>query len=243
MTGPGGQASSGLASGFADFLVNEQVVEEVVYPYDPQQHVVDVVFQVDAQGQFERGGAANFFTYLPGGLLLLPTFRGVRWVYDTSAEVKAIDARTGQPIGQYKGAASYRSVDRGNAFGHFFGTLIIVPSLIQGIRHTKPHRSYTDMLYAAAYPHLWKTIAAQVVAQDAEYAAIGAESAERRQYAQPAPDPYGPSGGGGYGPGPGPGGGGRRLRVRARAWRRTASGAAPPRPSSMASCTASRLPS
>ncbi len=183
-----GAGSSGATEeGLVDFLVNEQIFTDVVYPYREGEDEVDVLLKVSVKGDFRSGGAANFFTWFPGGLLLIPNFRGTRWTYDAHAEVDALDARSQQPIGHYVADTSHESIHRSASPGPFFSAALIVPAVIKGARVASPRQPYTSMIYAKAYPDLWKQIGAQIIAQEPQYLAI-AERTRKPGYAQaPAP--------------------------------------------------------
>ena len=211
VTGPnlrGAGSSGGLEEGLADFLANEQLFRRVVYPYREERDRVDLIFRVNAQGDFASGGAANFFTWFPGGLFYLPVFRGTRWQYDATAKVDVLDARTKQPFASYSARTSHVIVHRSGNPASPLVTALIIPAVIQGAKNTKPRRNYTSMMFASAFGDLWKQVGGQIVSQDQEYAAR-AQRAELKGYAQrttpaPAPSQY-PSGSFGAPPPPPPG--------------------------------------
>ncbi len=203
--------SGGLAEGLADFLVNEQVFRRVVYPFDEGRDKVDVIVQVRASGDFRSGGAKNFFTWFPGGLLLIPNFRGTRWTYDAHAEVNVVDATSGQPVASYTADTTHMSVHQSASPGPFLSAALIIPAVIKGFRVTSPKRPYTDMIYAETYPALWRKITSQMVAQQADYVALGEQAKSRRAGSRKPrptltePKPYGSSALYGAAPPPAPG--------------------------------------
>lgn len=175
IVGPEGQAvAGGLQEGLADFLINEQVFERVVFPYREGKDDADLVLELDANGAFEGGGAANFFTWFPGGLLLIPNFRGTRWTYAAQADLTVRDGQTQQPVAHYRASTRHMSIHQSSSPGPFISALLIVPAVIKGARVTSPRRPYTDMIYARAYPDLWKQLSSQIVADESRYKEIAA---------------------------------------------------------------------
>ena len=189
----GAGSSGGTEEGLADFLANEQIFTDIVYPYHDGQDEVDVILQARVDGDFRGGGAANFFTWFPGGLLLIPNFRGTRWTYEAHATVDALDAHTKQPIGHYVAETLHESIHRSASPGPFFSAALIIPAVIKGARVASPRRPYTNMLYAEAYPDLWKQIGAQIIAQEPQYLAIS-ERVRKPSYAQARASGMGHSG-------------------------------------------------
>jgi hypothetical protein len=195
VTGPdlrGAGASGGFEEGFADFLANEQIFSQVVYPYADGRDAADLILKVDAQGDFRSGGAKNFFTWFPGGLVFAPAFRGTRWYYDTRAEVEVLEARTKQPFAKYSAATSHVVVHRSAAPGPLI-TAIIIPAVIQGAKNTKPRRNYSTLIFKEAFGELWKQVAGQMLAQEGDYLAMAQRGQSAPRYTQGAPPPPSPS--------------------------------------------------
>ncbi len=188
VSGPGG-SSVGVAEGFADYLINEQVFRKVVFPYKESRDDVDLVVQVRATGEFRSGGASNFFTWFPGGLLLVPNFRGTRWTYDANAEVTVVDPRSRQAVAQYKATTTHMSVHQSSSPGPFLSAALIIPAVIKGARVSSPKRPYTEMLYAESYPALWRRISAQMVAQEPAYLALAEQAKSRQSAGRPGTSP------------------------------------------------------
>jgi hypothetical protein len=188
----GPPSSAGLVEGFADFLSNEQIFADVVEPWSPGDGTedVDLVVHVRAMGEFQPGGMKNFFTWFPGGLALVPNFRGTRWYYDTRAEVEVVDPRSGESLGTYRGETSHVSIHQSSSPGPFLSAAVIVPAVIKGARVSNPKRPYTTMIYAKAYPALWRQITAQMVAQESRYLAATARARPREVVQAPSPEPF-----------------------------------------------------
>ena len=195
VTGPairGPKASGGFEEGLADFLANEGIFQRVVYPFRDGRDQVDMLIRVKASGEFLPGGMKNFFTWFPGGLLFAPAFRGTRWHYDAAAEVEILEGETREPFAKYSANTSHVVIHRSAAPGPLT-TALIVPAVISGSRSTRPRRPYTTLMFAAAFPDLWKQIGAQILAQDPNYLAAAdraqarAEALYARRYPPQAP--------------------------------------------------------
>jgi hypothetical protein len=175
------------APGLADHLMREMVFAEVAGPLDDEP--VDMVIKAHTEGAFQDGGAANFFTYFPGAFALVPSFRGIRWRYDASATVDAIDPRTDQAIGHYEASTSHELVHRASVPGSFFSAVIIVPAVVRGAQHSHVRPKYEQMIYQKAYRDLWSRIGSEMMRDQRKFAKIAARKKPQRRFAGPAPPP------------------------------------------------------
>ena len=160
--------TAGWEAGLAEFLRDQQIFAEVVHPYTGRERV-DLVLRARIQPRWRPGGVANFFTYFPGGLLLVPQIRGVRWTYDTEAIIEVEDAHTKEKIARYQAETSHRLVHRSTSPGPFFGALIVVPAIISGAKATRPRTNYSGMMYEAAHADLWRQVGGKIVADSSDY--------------------------------------------------------------------------
>jgi len=166
------------APGLSEFLKREPLFDEVTADFEDVEP--DVVVKASTEGAFRSGGVANFFTFFPGGLLLVPTIRGVRWTYDAHAEAEVFDAETHQSLGKYQAKTTSEFVHRASVPGGFFSAVVLVPAIVRGAQNTSVRSSYKTMIYKATYDDLWRQIAAQMMADHAPYVAIARRAEERR---------------------------------------------------------------
>ncbi|MGH0034916.1 MAG: caspase family protein [Myxococcota bacterium] len=182
------------APGLVDFLRQEMIFAEVAGPLDDEP--VDLVIKARTDGAFAEGGAANFFTYFPGAFVLVPSFRGIRWRYDASAEAEAFDAVTNERVGRYQASSSHELVHRATVFGSFFSAIVIVPAIVRGASNTKVRPKYEQLIYQKTYRDLWQRMGSEMMRDQGTFARIAAKAKQRRlasaRATRPAPPPVAP---------------------------------------------------
>ncbi len=144
--------------GLADVLRDKGVFKSVSYPYIDKGNI-DIIISGEMEGEFRHHGAKNFFTWWPGPLLLAHSWRGTRYIYDAHADIKAIDANTGELLGEYHAESSYELIHRSYNPGHVLGALLIIPGVVKGGINVSPREKYRQQIYEVVYPNLWEKIA------------------------------------------------------------------------------------
>lgn len=169
------------APGLVEYLRKKAIFQEVVTRSDPNP--VDLVIKARSTGAFRTGGAANFFMYFPGSLLLVPSLRGIRWTFDANAEVEVTDTHSGTSLGTFKANTSHQLVHRASVPGSFFGAVVIIPMIVNGAKNAKVRPKYEQMVYAQAYDDLWNKIGGQLKQTESQLAKLSQDAIARQQYA------------------------------------------------------------
>ena len=147
--------------GLADALRDEGVFKSVSHSNIDKENV-DILIRGEVGGEFRYHGAKNFFTWWPGPFILAHNWRGTRYIYDAHAEIKTIDASTGQLLGEYHAESSHELIHKSNNPGPIAAALVIIPGVIKGGISVSPRKKYRQQMYEVAYPNLWKKIAIKI---------------------------------------------------------------------------------
>ncbi len=149
-------------SGLVRALDETRSFSRVLWP--DSEEAADLVLRGRIEARWSGSGVANFFTYWPGGLVFAPAWNGHRWKFRTSAKMELVDTRSGKVVGNYTADTEYGLVHRTGNPLHFFGAVFAPLGILQGALRTWPRGLHKKHLYEAAYPELWRQIAAQIVA-------------------------------------------------------------------------------
>lgn len=153
--------ASGWEQGLAEALRDEGVFISVSHPYINKENI-DILFSGEVEGEFRHHGAKNFFTWWPGPFIFAHNWRGTRYIYDARADIKAIDASTGELLGEYHAESSHELIHQSNNPGPLISALVIIPGIIKGAISVSPREKYRQQMYEVAYPNLWKKIAIKI---------------------------------------------------------------------------------
>jgi hypothetical protein len=166
-------------SGLTKVLRDHRIFARAMFG-DRDETATDLVLRGEIVGRWNPRGAANFFTWWPGGLVLAPNWYGTRMEYFTEARIELANRRTGERLASYRASTAYEVIHRSATPGPFFGAAIIVPNVVKGARLTYPRERYKNLVYPIAHTRLWEEIASQIVDERGPvYAA--AENARRQR--------------------------------------------------------------
>lgn len=147
----------------ASLLRNDRVFETVEEPYLDGGDA-DFVLETRVKERWGSTGFLNFITWFPGPIIFMPNWRGNRFLVEITAQMDLIDTATGERTA-YEASTHHEMVHRSaNPIGHLLGAAIIVPGVVRGIRSISPKGPYRQVIYAEAYPKLWKRLVAMLVA-------------------------------------------------------------------------------
>ena len=165
--------------GLAQVLLDHRVFART-YPGNGTAASTDLVLRGDVVAHWDPHGAANFFTWWPGGLVLAPNWYGTRMEFFANASIDLIDVRTGERRATYQASTAHQVIHRSGSPGPFFGAAIIVPNVVKGARLSRPREPYPGVVFPVANSQLWEEIAAQIVEdQSGVYASEARAQRER----------------------------------------------------------------
>jgi hypothetical protein len=146
----------------------------------PEAATADLILRGEILTEWGSQGAANFFTYFPGGLIFAPNWRGTRWDYQAMVNLEIVDVASEEIIGSYVVESNHQLVHRSGNPMHFLFAAMVIPATVIGSGKSWVRANYRKSVHDKAYPDLWQRVAAQI-SNDRGPASIAALSALRER--------------------------------------------------------------